>query len=113
MKILLFLLLISCTQKYETYHVIDKQNFKKDNYEAPITKKQLASGEKSLSEYCEGQILFSSNAKVSTDRALSHLVDRACTKNRYLLNSKVTELWWTTIVYSRSCIELETYCPRN
>ena len=115
MKLILFFALFtlaSCTQKYETYHVISKSEFNKDNYEAPVTKKMYP-GEKVTKDYCEGQILFSSNAKKATDRALTNIVRTTCSDDEYLLNSKVTETWWTTLIYSRSCVELETYCPRK
>lgn len=107
---LLTLIIVSCTKKYQTYYVIDKYNFNKDNYQPPITKKLIAKREQQSREYCEGQILFSSNAKVATDKAVSGLAQSMCGESQYLLNNKVTETWWTTIVYSRSCVKIESYC---
>ena len=112
MKYIVLLLLISCAQKYQTYHTIEKSGFTKDNYQAPITKKMFP-GRKVQGEYCAGQFFFATNAKKDTDRKLPELVYTLCPKDKYLLNSKLTETWWTTIIYSRSCVELESYCPRK
>lgn len=110
--ILLLLIFISCTQKYQTYHIIDKHNFDKDNPQTPITKK-LRQGIKTRNNYCEGQILFATNAKTNTDRYLKNMVRTMCPNSNVILNSKLTETWWTTIIYSRSCVELEGFCPAN
>jgi hypothetical protein len=108
--ILLALLLTGCTQKYQTYHVIDKYNFDKDDPQTPITPK-MRPGLKTTNNYCEGQIFFASNAKTNTDRYVKNMVKSMCPDSDFLLNSKLTETWWTTIIYSRSCVELEAHCP--
>lgn len=116
MKFLLFVFTIfqfvSCTQKYQTFHIIDKNNFDKERYEAPITKK-LIPAHKTKASHCEGQFFFTSNAKTKTDLYTKRLVETICPSNAYLLNSRLTETWWTTIIYTRSCVELETYCPKK
>ncbi len=109
---LLFLLLVGCTQKYQTYHIIDKHNFDKDNPQTPITKKLKLSAKKEKTSFCAGQFFFSSNAKQKTDRYLQNMVRTMCSDSQYISNSKLTETWWTTLIYSRSCVELEGYCPR-
>ena len=112
MKYIFFIVLaLSCTQKYQTYHTIDKLNFDKENPEVPITKK-MRMGKKTSSSYCEGQVFFTKNAKKNTDRYVSTMVKTMCPDSQYIMNSKLTETWWTTIIYSRSCVELEGYCPR-
>ncbi len=113
MKLLILLLLASCAQKYQTYHIIDKLNFDKDNPSTPITKKLYPLPAKKRTSYCEGQILFFSNAKKNTDKYLGSMVKTMCPSSQFVLNSKLTETWWTTIFYSRSCVELEGYCPRE
>ena len=110
--IILALFLSSCAQKYQTYHIIDKHNFDKDNPTTPITKKMLPRPKLYKTSYCSGQFFFYSNAKKTTDRYLSNMVRTMCPSSQYVLNSKLTETWWTTIIYSRSCVELEGYCPR-
>lgn len=112
MKNLIFLItLVSCTQKYQTYHIIDKHDFAKNNYHSPITSK-LFPGRKSRASHCEGQVFWASNAQKKTDQHLSRMIQTLCPGKGHLLNSKLTETWWTTIFYSRSCIEFEYYCPR-
>ena len=112
MKLLILLFLTACTQKYQTYHIIDKHRFDKNNPEAPITKKQYP-GYKTRLSHCKGQIFFMSNAQKQTDRYLHSAIKSLCPKSNTILNSRLTETWWTTIIYSRSCVELEGYCPRN
>ncbi|MBT4792909.1 MAG: hypothetical protein HON90_15140 [Halobacteriovoraceae bacterium] len=112
MKLLILLTLVSCTQKYQTYHVIDKFNFDQDNPQTPITKKQYP-GRKTTIDHCAGQFFFMSNAKKQTDRYLKTAVRTMCPNSNTILNSRLTETWWTTIIYSRSCFELEGYCPKK
>ncbi len=110
-KLLFFIILITgCTQKYQTYHIIDKYNFDKDNPKTPITKK-LYPGKKVKRSHCEGQVFFSSNAVTKSTRYLNQMVKGMCPNSNYVLNSRLTETWWTTIIYSRSCMEIEGYCP--
>lgn len=116
MKLLLILLTllisVSCTQKYQTYHLIDKNNFDKEKPTTPIGKK-VFKGAKFKKEYCRGQIFFMSNAKKETDKYISNLVRYSCPQDNVLVESRITETWWTTIVYSRSCVELESHCPKR
>jgi len=109
--LILLTLFVSCTKKYETYHAIDKYNFDKNKPESPVTPK-LYPGRKVTRSHCEGQIFWSSNAKAKTDNYVNRIVQNLCPDSKYLINNKVTEVWWTTIVYSRSCVEIEAYCPR-
>lgn len=112
MKLLLLItILFGCTQKYQTYYMIDKNNFDKDKYQTPITPKMLPT-RKTKASHCEGQIFFSSNAKTKTDKYIKTMVKTMCPESNYLMNSRLTETWWTTIIYSRSCVELESYCPK-
>ena len=111
LTIMLFSML-ACTQKYQTYHLIDKNNFDKEKPTTPIGRK-VFKGAKFKKEYCRGQILFMSNAKKETDRYVSNLVRYSCPTDDVLVESKITETWWTTLVYSRSCVELESHCPRK
>ena len=105
------LLFIGCTQKYQTYHTIDKYSFDKNNPKTPITPK-IYPGKKVVKKHCEGQVFFSRNAVTHTDRYLQNIVKTICPESDFLMNSRLTETWWTTIIYSRSCVELETFCPR-
>lgn len=111
MKLLIILLLTSCAQAYQTYHTIDKRNFSKDGENSPITPKMVRQN-KVERGHCEGQFFFFSNAKKKTDRYLQNMVGSMCGDSNYLMDSKLTETWWTTIIYSRSCVKFETHCPR-
>lgn len=108
--LILLIILASCASKYETHHAIDKRNFKLDtpNEAMPF---RAVKGKMEKNSRCEGQFLFFSNAKKKTDNALPNLLSRTCPKDVFLLDATVTETWWTTIIYSRSCIELEAHCP--
>jgi len=108
--LILCLLFISCTQKYQTYETIKKSQFRKDEPHNPVTPKMYA-GRKVVQESCEGQFFFMRNAKKITDANLPALVTFSCPGSEYLINAKITETWWTTIIYSRSCIELVSHCP--
>ena len=108
---LVLLTAVSCSRKYQTFHVIKKDDFLFGKEHSPITPKQRP-GKKASFEYCKGQWLFSNNAVRDTHEYLNRMVRLTCEKDQTLLNSKVTETWWTTLIYSRACIELETHCPR-
>lgn len=109
---LLFLALLftSCAQHYEKYDVIEKRSFKMGESHSPITPKMLPKN-KERKEICEGQFFFTKNAKKMTEQALTRAIQYMCFDSNYLLNATITDTWWTTIIYSRSCIEIEASCP--
>ena len=111
MRLLLFFLIAGCAQTYQTYHTLDKRNFSKDGENSPITPK-LVKHTKVERGHCEGQFFFFENAKKKTDRYLQTMVGSLCGETNYLVDSRLTETWWTTIISSRSCVKFETYCPR-
>lgn len=105
-------ILASCTQKYQKYDVIHKASFKKDEGHNPITPRMMPANFEDR-EVCEGQIFFNKNAKDLTDKTLPRLIQYMCHDSDYLLNAKITETWWTTIIYSRSCVTIEASCPHK
>jgi hypothetical protein len=111
---LLTFFMMGCTQKYQTYNVIDKRtfDFKSDQGHNPVVP-YMRKGKTDSQEFCEGQILFSKNAHAITQNSINSLVRFSCPNENYLLDAKLTEIWWTTIFYSRSCVKLESYCPKN
>lgn len=115
MKFLLLIsifLLSACSTKYQTYQVIDKYKFQYPGENNPISKK-LRPAKKETQSSCEGQWFFSRNAHKINQANVHSMVKFTCPKSKFLVNSKITETWWTTIIYSRSCIDLLTYCPAN
>ena len=112
MKLLLLILLVSCSQKYQTFNTIKKGEFEYGKPHSPISPKMYP-GKKVIQKTCEGQILFNRNAHKITEASIPALISYSCPKSEFLLNAKITETWWTTIIYSKSCVEIESYCPRN
>ena len=111
MKFILLLALLGCSQKYQTYHVIDKYNYKIDDYDSPITPKLLKTKRVSKT-ICTGQIFFNRNAEKQTKRTVEEVVKNLCSQGRFISDAKLTEQWWTLIAYSRSCITFEGYCSK-
>ncbi len=115
MKLLILpilLLTFSCTQKYKTYHAIQKRNFNyRETGNVPIMKKMYP-GKKEVQQSCEGQVFFNRNAHTISINNIPAMLRYSCPDSEYLLNAKITETWWTTLVYSKSCIKIESYCPR-
>ncbi len=110
--IFILLVLVSCTKKYQTYHLIDVNDFSFEEARPPIAKKMMPKNKVSRT-HCEGQVLFSSNAQKENQRYMQGMIKRMCDNSSYLLNARLTETWWTTIIYSRSCYTMEAYCPRE
>lgn len=115
MKIILLITLFfisACTKKYTQYTVIDKRNFDAERPEATNAPPMIrAKYEKE--EFCEGQILFNKNAHKITESSVRALVQHSCPGSQYLIDAKITKIWWTALVYSRSCVTLESYCPQK
>jgi hypothetical protein len=108
--LILLLFTVGCTQKYITYHTIEKATFKVDEVHNPITQKMY--GIKKDQQYvCVGQWLFNNNAHKDSKRAIPTLLRHTCRGKSHLLNAKLTNRWWTTLVYSRSCYMVEATCP--
>lgn len=112
MRALLLLILLGCTQKYQTYQAIDKYNFQKNGENSPIVSKTIPT-QKIQRAHCAGQFFFADNAQKKTDLYLTRMLPSLCDSSPVLLNSKLTETWWTTIIYSRSCVKFETSCSKK
>lgn len=118
MKALIILLfVIGCTSKYQTFHTIKKGEFQYKQGNSPIGHNPIAPklypGRKVTQNSCHNQWLFSSNAMQKAYNDIPALVNYSCPGENYLVNSKITESWWTTLFFSRGCVELETHCPRK
>jgi hypothetical protein len=106
-------LLWGCTQKYADYDLIRKVDFNKTSYERPVPATQvLAQGKDQIGE-CFNQWLFFSNAEKEKNMRADEFVRALCPGKDYLVNATFTELWWTTIIYTRSCIDIKTLCGES
>jgi hypothetical protein len=116
MKIIIFLTLVvisSCTQKYADFDLINKRTFKADQYERPMSVKPMLQGVSDDVKRCFNQWLFFSNAEKQKIEEIPYLIKITCPKDDYLINTKITETWWTTIIFSRACVEIEAHCPKS
>lgn len=109
-KYLMLFLALACTQKYADYDLIRKADFNKETYERPITLMQVIPVGKDELKSCFNQWLFFSNAEKEKNAAIPMVVRSLCPSQEYLTEARMTETWWTTILFSRSCVEIETRC---
>jgi hypothetical protein len=111
MKLFLFFLLSwGCTQKYADYHLIRKVDFDKESYRPPVTTIQVMAQGKDELKQCFNQWLFFSNAEKQKDRHIPDMVRVLCPGKDFLVNATFTERWWTTILFTQSCVHIATTC---
>lgn len=103
---------LGCTQKYADYDLIRKDSFYKETYERPVTLMQVIPTGVDKLQSCFNQWLFFSNAEKDKDNAIPTVVRVLCPGKEFLMNAKMTETWWTTLFYTRSCVEVETQCAQ-
>lgn len=108
--IIMLLLFSSCTQKYTDYDLIRKLDFNKESYERPITVMKVLPVANDELKSCFNQWLFFSNAEKEKNQAIPYLIKSLCPGQDYLLQSEMVETWWTTLVFTRSCVKVETKC---
>lgn len=115
MKTILFalLVLVGCTRKYADYDLIRKVDFNKQSYERPITVLEVVPTGKDDLKACFNQWLFFSNAEKEKEASIPMLVRSLCPGKDYLLQSEMTEVWWTTIIFTRACVDVETKCAET
>lgn len=111
MKTVIYLLwLAGCTQKYADYDLIRKADFVRETYQRPVTLMEvLPNGQDELTA-CFNQWLFFSNAEKEKNTSVSFIVRSLCPGKDFLINTKMTETWWTTLLFTRSCVSMETFC---
>jgi hypothetical protein len=109
-SLIILVLLTGCTQKYADYDLIRKVDFKKETYERPVPATQImAKGKDELKE-CFNQWLFFSNAEKQKDERIPEFVRALCPGKDYLMTATFTETWWTTVIFTQSCIDIQTLC---
>lgn len=114
-KILILLALTSCTQKYADYDLIRKADFNKQSYERPITVLEVTPTGSDKLDACFNQWLFFSNAEKEKNDRLPAIVRSLCPGDEYLYQTEMVEEWWTTIIFTRACVDVKTKCaePRK
>ncbi len=111
MKILfLLVILASCTRKYADYDLIRKVDFQKETYERPVPLTKVAPVGKDDLKACFNQWLFFSNAEKEKNESIPLVVRSLCPGQEYLLDAQMREQWWTTLIFTRSCVSIETKC---
>ena len=109
-NLLVLLALLGCTQKYVGYDLIRKVDFQKESYERPVSVYEVLPVSKDKMDNCFNQWLFFSNAEKEKLNAIPMMVKTLCPGKDYLLDTSMTETWWTTILFTRACVEMETNC---
>lgn len=104
--------LIGCTRKYIDYDVVNKLEFQKNQQSRPVAPVMRKGRPDKLGE-CFNQWLFFSNAEKEKDEYLPRMVQVLCPGSDWLMDSRVTTVWWTTIIFTRSCVEFTTFCPER
>ena len=108
--IFILALVVSCTQKYADYDLIRKVDFNRETYERPILTTQVVPLGNDQLESCFNQWLFFSNAEKEKNDSIPYLIRSLCPGKDYLLQAEMKEQWWTTIIFTRSCVSVETKC---
>lgn len=108
--IFILALVVSCTQKYADYDLIRKVDFNRETYERPILLTQVVPVGNDQLESCFNQWLFFSNAEKEKNESIPYLIRSLCPGKDYLLQAEMKEQWWTTIIFTRSCVSVETKC---
>lgn len=102
-----------CTQKYADYDTLYKLSFRQKDQKDPVVTPRLIAEKKDHLSQCFSQWLFSNNAEAEKDASLPGLMQVVCPGREYLMDARVTERWWTLLVYSKSCVFIEATCPRK
>ena len=111
MRILFILLaIVGCTRKYVDYDLIRKVDFNKEAYERPVTLMQVLPNGNDRLNSCFNQWLFLTNAEKDRNEAIPFIVRSLCPGKDYLLKTEMQESWWTLLVFTRACVNVETMC---
>ena len=111
MKTLILLLALSgCTQKYTTYDLVRKVDFNRETYERPIPVTQVLPEGKDELKSCFNQWLFFSNAEKEKDASIPFIIRSLCPGREFLLDTEMKERWLTTIIFTQSCVMIDTKC---
>jgi hypothetical protein len=108
--LLILLFSMGCTRKYTGYDLIRKVDFQRESYQRPTTLMEVLPEGKDELDACFNQWLFFVNAEKEKEQAIPMIVRSLCPGQDYLLNAEMVEQWWTTLVFTRSCVTMKTSC---
>jgi hypothetical protein len=106
--VLLFCLSLACTRKYADLGVLHKPSLARGTT-APAFPTLIAGAEDRLGA-CFNQFLFFSNADKEREQYQRNSLQALCPGKEWLMEAGVTSHWWTVLVFTRSCVELEARC---
>ena len=113
MKILFTLLILTgCTQKYTDYDLIRKIHFTGKEYQQPVLHKPVVKEGNDSLKACFNQWFFDSNAEKRKNEAIPLVIRSLCPQHDFLVDAQVEETWWTTIIFTRACAEVQTSCGK-
>ena len=110
LNLALIITTLGCTRKYAQYDVIHKLSFIKSPETRPVTPSMKRAGTDSVKR-CFDQWLFFSNAETEKDKYLPQLIQVLCPKTEWLMETQITQDWWTSIIFSQACVNVKTTCP--
>jgi len=103
---------VGCTRKYVDYDVIHKLEFRDNPEKRPIAPPLVkGKGTPDNMEQCFNQWLFFANADANRNRYLPQAVQVLCPGSDWLIDTRITNQWWTTIIFTRACVDITTHCP--
>jgi hypothetical protein len=111
-KLLALIMITGCTQKYVDFDLIQKVKFNKEETSSPTSIGQVISIGRDELNSCFNQWLFFSNADKEKEKAIPFMVRSLCPGQDYLVQTKMVETWWTTLIFTRSCIDIQTLCGK-
>ncbi len=110
----LIVLSLSCTHKKYTIAQIDIESFKFDHHYPTQSPKQIAKKNPRNKSYkkkvCENQFLFLKNAAKESEDQIVEFLKRSCGQYSQSYMNQMTYTWWTTLLFSRSCIDFNFRC---
>jgi hypothetical protein len=106
-------MVVGCTQKYADYDLIRKTDFLQSQVHNRPVAPLMQKGRADSLEKCFNQWLFFSNAENEKKEHIPKLVQVLCPGDEYLMESTITERWWTVLFYSQACVFVNTHCPKK
>lgn len=108
LTVFVLLHLLGCTRKYADLGTLHKPSLAR-NLPTPPFPAFRPTGPDRLGA-CFNQFLFFSNAEKQKDEYQRQAFQILCPGREWLTDTRVTSHWWTTLLFTRACVELEAGC---